>query len=144
MSNKSKQIYDNIEYLLDKLNLTFEMPVEQLKAFSQQLANKIITWELMESLFTVIVCMALLIGSVAYTLKLHKREKFIKFLKDNWYESDLKKAESRKFIKYIVVLVGLSFVVVFIVPTLISNIITTIQCFVFPEKIILEFLSNYL
>ena len=36
MSNESKQIYDNIEYLLDKLNLTFEMPVEQLKAFSQQ------------------------------------------------------------------------------------------------------------
>ena len=43
MSNESKQIYDNIEYLLDKLNLTIEMPVEQLKAFSQQLANKIIT-----------------------------------------------------------------------------------------------------
>ena len=144
MSNESKQIYDNIEYLLDKLNLTFEMPVEQLKAFSQQLANKIITWELLGSTFTLIICILLILVSVTYIVRLHKRENFIKFLKDNWNAEDLKRAEVLKLVKYIVVFVWIFFIVACIIPTLIQNIIITIQCFVFPEKIILEFLSNYL
>lgn len=139
------ELTSTLEYLIDKFNITLNLSSEQLKAFSIQMAEKIITWKIATSIFS-LVCWAILIIVILKILKILKIEKFSQLnkmyiaLSEN---GDRGINIDKLAIKYVIKIVAM-ITILFFIAFITIDIKTIIECVVFPEKIILEFISQYL
>lgn len=133
----NKELTDTLGYLIDKFNLTLEVSGEQIKEFSTQLANKIIRWEILGSSFMLILhlILALLLFKVV-------TKKFKNITIKNIIELE-KIKDDKEIIKIFMKIV--CYIVLFALALIIMmELGDIILCIAFPEKIILEFISNYI
>lgn len=138
MENGNNQLIDLFDYIIDKFNIAIEVPKEQLTEFTQQFATKIINWELWNSIISIIIC--LLIISVDVILYRKLFGKGLKAFKDFWSNINLHNTQEGK----LIALVLMIFVLVIVTIIILMKIYNIILCIVFPEKIILDFIGQYM
>ena len=154
VNSLSDEIIKVIEYFGTKLNLTLDVKSEQLLEFSEQLAYKIVRWELLSSAVELTIWTTIIVIAIIVTLKLNK--KFNAFNKMKCALLGAKYVEDYDDIKNkseaAVDGVGFCMIYAFIavmcfalaLPTVIGNIVDISKCLLFPEKIIIEFIAKYL
>lgn len=142
----NSELTTTLEYLIDKFNLTLEVSSEQIKDFSVQMAEKIVTWEFATSLVAIagwiIVILALIRIHEHFHIGSFKQldaeyRKLWETTSDNRTEID--KAVGKYALKIVIV-----FFVIFFSGFIISELKDIVMCAVFPEKVIIEFISLYL
>lgn len=137
----NNELFTTLEKLIDKFNLTLEVSSTQLKEFSDQLATKIVVWELVQSIVLILVFIGL--GLLIRKLeKTYIKESFKSLIKMYGVVS-VNTNNDR--------LMGLTFAKIvtwgcylLFIGKIIQNTVDIVLCIVFPEKIILDFISNYI
>ena len=137
----NNELFNTLELLIDKFNLTLEVSSEQIKEFGSTMATKIVHWELIESF---LIIAALLILAVV----IKKLEK--KYIKDSFQNlvnlcktSEINREYDKLVAKLLIKIAAFICYVVFI-GNIIKNIVDIILCLTFPEKVILEFIGSYI
>lgn len=142
----NSELTTTLEHLIDKFNLTLEVSSEQIKDFSIQMAEKIITWEIVTSL----VAIAGWVLVILALIRLHEHFKIGSFKQ---LDGEYKKlwettADNRKEIDKAIAKYSFKIVIVFLIILFGGLIVVEIKdlllCAIFPEKVILEFISLYL
>lgn len=142
----NSELTNTLEYLIDKFNLTLELSSEQIKEFSMQLTEKIINWEFITSL----VAIAGWVLAILFIIRVHEHFKISTFKELNEQYNKLWETTSDNRIEIDKVMFKYSFkiIVIFFVLMFTSFIVGELKdiilCAVFPEKIIIEFISSYL
>ena len=142
----NNELANTIERLIDKFNLTLEVSSEQLKNFSLQMTEKIINWEFVTSL----VAIAGWILAILIIVRLHEHFKIGTFKKLNedynklWENTESNRANIDKLmVKYSFKIIAI-FLLLLFTSFIVGELKDIILCAVFPEKIIIEFISSYL
>ena len=118
------------------------------------MSYKIIRWELITSIASVVMWILLLLLIVVVTIKLNNRYRILKkikctlfYLKYDSVEDD-KTGEQEGFIGgfglCLIYAVITSITLALAIPEIVTNIADIINCNTFPEKIILEFIAEYM
>ena len=135
------ELNDTLGYLIDKFNLTLEISTEQVKNFSEQLAKKIITWEIINSALTILVLTILIVIAfkLLKVLKFESTKELMKIIESNELPGQAELAVWKLIAKVAIYLciIGIAFGVS-------NEIFDIVMSIAFPEKIILEFISNYI
>lgn len=148
MSNSEQlnsELTNTLEYIIDKFNLTLEVSSEQIKEFSVQISKKIITWEFMTSIIAIVFCILVIFAAI----QLHKHFKIESFTKlckiyNTLLEDSNNVEEVHKLIIKIVIKIVIVLVSLFFASFILCELKDIIMCIIFPEKVILEFISSYL
>lgn len=142
----NSELTNTLEYLIDKFNLTLELSSEQIKEFSMQLTEKIINWEFITSL----VAIAGWVLAILFIIRVHEHFKISTFKELNeqynklWETTNDNRIEIDKVMfKYSFKIIVIFFVLMF-TSFIVGELKDIILCAVFPEKIIIEFISSYL
>lgn len=143
----NNELTETLGYLIDKFNLTLEVSSEQIKEFSTQMAEKIITWEFVTSLVAIAgwVLVLLFIARVHEQFKIGSFKELNKQYNELWNTTgdrarqDVDKLTMKYIFKIVVI-----FLLLLFTSFIISELKDIVMCAVFPEKVILEFISNYL
>ena len=143
----NNEVTDTLGYLIDKFNLTFEVLTNQIKEFSEQMATKIITWELVESIIYLVIYLAII--SIIFIILKHFKIKSFKVLKEMYNSVDDYKTAEEKLVldetfKHAAVRISGYIIVFMLTMWIIAELKDIILCITFPEKIILEFISRYI
>lgn len=136
MNTVENEVNDTLGYLIDKFNISLDITASQIAAFSKEMATKIIAWKLSVSTIIVLICSIILVAAIIYC----KNEKIIKTFKD----LKANQMPEKDFGIYSLKCVICFFTICITTILVLSNIYNIIMCLVFPEKIILEFVSYYL
>ena len=145
----SSEIIEVLEYFMDKLNLSFSIGTEQLLGFSQQLAEKIIRWEVLTSVVNIIIALILLTILYIIFKICDKKYNVVKHIKFTMLGTEKYKEEANGInFDYSVgfglclISVVVLFIVVLLAFRLTDSIVDLTQCILFPEKVILDFLKE--
>lgn len=136
MDMASDETLETLEYLLNKFNVTIDVSKETLNTYVKEFCQKIVTYEIVMAILLLMLGVAMLVFSV-YLFKKYKLVQSIKkyLSKDN--DSPINEALSMRFALAIVLLViGIS--------VIIGATLNLTECFLFPEKTILDFLGKYI
>ena len=134
-----------LDYIVEKFNITMDFKTGQLETFFQQLCEKVVTWELITSILLLLASLVSIITIAVYIIRKNKKENMFIFLKDNWYNENINKNETRKFTTYILLIfASIILILLILLPSIISETIDIIQCIVFTEKTVIEFFGKYI
>lgn len=142
----NNELTDTLGYLIDKFNLTLEVSSEQLKEFSTQMAEKIITWELVTSL----VAIAGWVLVILLIVRLHEQFKIGTFKQLNteynklWETTSNNRTDIDKVIMRYSFKILAVFLLILFTSFIVGELKDIVLCAVFPEKVIIEFISSYL
>ena len=136
--NVSEDILNSIEHILDKLNITLEISKAELLNYINSLGAKIITYEIIMNILAILICIVILIALISFEKKGNRLKKDIKACKDSF--NDSKDNNTKALVNCAVAL----FIAIMESIRLVIAITNLVMCFVFPEKIILEFISRYI
>lgn len=138
----NNELTETLGYLIDKFNLTLEISSNQIKEFSEQMARKIITWEILESISNILIFA--IIATVLYIIikkfNIQKIKDAFKILNCE----EIKRKELEKAYLSITVRAALYFIILALIFTAFTELKDIVLCIAFPEKIILEFMSKYI
>ena len=132
----NNEALDTLGYLIDKFNLTLEVSSAQIKDFSIQLANKIVRWELIESIIYALVHLCIMLAMV-FIIKKLKDISIKKIIEIEAFKND--KELIRVMAKIVCYIISL-----FMITVILGEIYDIVMCIAFPEKIILEFIGKYI
>lgn len=132
----NNEALDTLSYLIDKFNLTLEISSTQIKDFSIQLANKIVRWELIESIIYLLIHLCIMLAMV-YIIKKLKDTSIKKIIEVEAFKND--KEPIRVMVKIVCYIISL-----FMLTAILKEIYDILMCIAFPEKTILEFISKYI
>lgn len=140
------ELTNTLGYLIDKFNLTLEISSQEIKEFSSRMATKIIAWELGTSIFKLLALTAIII-TILMLFKKYKIKRMTTIFKQLDEETDNIKQKVKETISLSVQL-GLRFgaYLIFAISTgtIARAIFKIFTCIAFPEKVILDFIGNYL
>lgn len=136
--NISEDTLNSIEHILDKLNITLEISKAELLNYINSLGAKIITYEIIMNILAILICVVILIALISFEKKGNRLKKDIKACKDSL--NDSKDNNTKAIVNCAVAL----FIAIIESIRLVIAITNLVMCFVFPEKIILEFIARYI
>lgn len=139
MENASNELIELLDYAIDKFNIAIEIPREQLQKFAIQFIEKTITYEVLTSALNILIYLAIIIGIVI----LHKKAikgSYIKTIINKYLAMENGEVIDLK----IAVLIMKVFIIALITCFICNELKDIILCFAFPEKIVLEFIGNYI
>lgn len=136
--NISEDTLNSIEHILDKLNITLEISKAELLNYINSLEAKIITYEIIMNILAILICIVILIALISFEKKGNRLKKDIKACKDSF--NDSKDNNTKALVNCAVAL----FIAIMESIRLVIAITNLVMCFVFPEKIILEFIARYI
>lgn len=136
--NISEDTLNYIEHILDKLNITLEISKAELLNYINSLGAKIITYEIIMNILAILICVVILIALISFEKKGNRLKKDIKACKDSF--NDSKDNNTKALVNCAVAL----FIAIMESIRLVIAITNLVMCFVFPEKIILEFIARYI
>lgn len=142
MKKASNELIELFEYAIDKFNIAIEIPKEQLVEFSNQFVKKVITYEICMTIFDMLLQAIVIIGLYFLFKKAIKGYKILKDFYSSWLNNGIGKDKIIN-IKMITLTGSIVFGTITIV-FVVKNIINLVMCFVFPEKILLAFIGNYI
>lgn len=140
MNETASEVATDIAYLIDKFNVTIDLTGKQIQEFSEQFVRKIIYWEIITSIAIIIVSIAIILAIIVVKKKDNKIKKQLDFIKKCSGLDDT----SSDFILYKIFNAALAFIVIICAINIISNTCDLVLCASFPEKIVLQFISNYI
>lgn len=142
-SSDVQSMYDLIDYLFDKMNVRIEMTEEQVVNFVSKFSTKVVIWTIVSNAFKLAIALAVVIAVTIIVKKIMKKfnvKDAIKIgFKDEASSKQLQKAMCYCFAICVVALFQIIMISRIVVFT--SQIV---QSLLFPEKIVLEFVSKYL
>ena len=143
----SNEVTDTLGYLIDKFNLTLDVSSNQIKEFSEQMATKIITWELINSAIYLMISVVIIVLAII-ALK-HFKIKTFKECKELYdsvedYITKEEKAVLDKCARHVMLRVVFYLIVLMALGSMFSELKDIILCIAFPEKIILDFIGQYI
>ena len=143
----TNQTLDTLGYLIDKFNLTLEVSTNQIKDFSVQLSEKIVKWEFFTSLLAVAfqIIVLLLIFRLIEHFKIEKIQSAMKQYESITNKTDSESREKHeKLLIHIFIRVIAYFIILLTVCLMVGELRDIVLCTVFPERIILGFIGNYI
>jgi small-conductance mechanosensitive channel len=138
-ASTTDSIYDVIDYICDKFNIHVEYSNDQVTSFVSRFGHKIIAYSILIDALGIALFAVAIFLLYRYVRKPLKKN----YIKD--FREHTKELEKDK--KYIIAafLDFLAWILIIVSTIKIAFIIFHIgQCILFPEKIILEFVGNYM
>lgn len=139
MENTSNELIELFEYALDKFNIAIEIPKEQLREFAVQFIEKTIAYEILISTLSILICILVIIAVMAIYKKVFKGYSVKKAFSSLLNAEKNEEAELK--LGLLVILILLVMIAICFICRELKDIIL---CFTFPEKIVLEFIGNYI
>lgn len=136
--SSQETFYEYIMNWLDKLNISLEVTQSELKETLSIISKKAVAYEMITSIVSVVIFMAAIVIMIAVFLKITGC-KNIKSGIQCVKKLDINKNLDKTLI--IMIIAVLSF---FTLIGIVTQVIDIIECIVFPEKVILEFIGRYL
>lgn len=141
MSSSQETFYQYIMDWLDKFNLKVEVSQEELKSTLTNIATKAVKYELVTSIIQlvfIVVCMYIAYRLFKYLVGTKNiKESVLKIKSINTI--DIVK-EPDTIVKIVVFCVA----IVMLFAFAISEVVDIVECLVFPEKVVIEFIGRYL
>jgi len=135
-----QSVYDVIDYLFDKMNIRVEMTETQIVSFVSDFSRKLITWTIISDIIKILIVSAVLVVSTVILKKVKEKIKDKIKLKHSMEETlQVWEPNLKSILNMIEVLIYILCIII-----LGTHIFELVECLVFPEKIIAEFISNYL
>lgn len=162
MSNEMT-LQEIIDYIVEKFNLYLEIPKEQLTQFVTQLCEKIIIWEIVTSALVIMVNVIVFM-LLAFIVKQYSKKNSVNIkdiVKTAYFESyknleDIMyklKPKTKEFtveqvISFKATVIFITAILIFasimMVTSLFSESLDILYSFIFSEKVILEFIGQYI
>lgn len=136
--NSQETFYEYIMDWLDKLNISLEVTQSELKEALSIISKKAVAYEMITSIVSVVIFIAAIVIMITVFLKITGC-KNIKSGIQCVKKLDINKNLDKTLI--IMIIAVLSF---FTLIGIVTQVIDIIECIVFPEKVILEFIGMYL
>ncbi len=136
--NSQETFYEYIMDWLDKLNISLEVTQSELKEALSIISKKAVAYEMITSIVSVVIFIAAIVIMITVFLKITGC-KNIKSGIQCVKKLDINKNLDKTLI--IMIIAVLSF---FTLIGIVTQVIDIIECIVFPEKVILEFIGRYL
>lgn len=136
--SSQETFYEYIMNWLDKLNISLEVTQSELKETLSIISKKAVAYEMITSIVSIAIFMIVIVIMLAVFLKITGC-KNIKSGIQCVKKLDINKNLDKTLI--IMIIAVLSF---FTLIGIVTQVIDIIECIVFPEKIILEFIGRYL
>lgn len=136
--NSQETFYEYIMDWLDKLNISLEVTQSELKEALSIISRKAVAYEMITSIVSIAIFMIVIVIMLAVFLKITGC-KNIKSGIQCVKKLDINKNLDKTLI--IMIIAVLSF---FTLIGIATQVIDIIECIVFPEKVILEFIGRYL
>lgn len=136
--NSQETFYEYIMDWLDKLNISLEVTQSELKEALSIISRKAVVYEMITSIVSIVIFMIVIVIMLAVFLKITGCKNIksgIQYVK----KLDINKNLDKTLI--IMIIAVLSF---FTLIGIVTQVIDIIECIVFPEKVILEFIGRYL
>lgn len=136
--NSQETFYEYIMDWLDKLNISLEVTQSELKEALSIISKKAVAYEMITSIVSVVIFIAAIVIMITVFLKITGC-KNIKSGIQCVKKLDINKNLDKTLI--IMIIAVLSF---FTLIGIVTQVVDIIECIVFPEKVILEFIGRYL
>lgn len=136
--NSQETFYEYIMNWLDKLNIELEVTQSELKEALSVISEKVIAYEVITSIVTMLLFIAAIVLMIIVFLKVTKCKSIkagIQYTKKLDINADLDK---------VLIILVIAVLLFFTILGIVIQVIDIIECIVFPEKIILEFIGRYL
>lgn len=136
--NSQETFYEYIMDWLDKLNISLEVTQSELKEALSIISKKAVAYEMITSIVSVVIFMAAIVIMITVFLKITG----CKNIKSGIQY--VKKLDINKNLDKTLIIMIIAILLFFTLVCIVTQVIDIIECIVFPEKIILEFIGRYL
>ena len=141
-SELDTELLQNIEYVLDKLNVTIEISKADLANYVDTFCRKVIVYKSVMYTIQLVLVLVAIIALLIFEFNKKKRWKTsIQVVKDSMKNNT---QLDNKMVLCFINICSTILIAIFTVTGLITNIVNLILCLAFPEKVIIEFISSYL
>lgn len=137
MSNQ-ETFYEYIMNWLDKLNISLEVTQSELKETLSIISKKAVAYEMITSIVSVVIFMAAIVIMITVFLKITGCKNIKSVIQY------VKKLDINKNLDKTLIIMIIAILLFFTLVCIVTQVIDIIECIVFPEKIILEFIGRYL
>lgn len=141
-SELDTELLQNIEYVLDKLNVTIEISKADLANYVDAFCRKVIVYK--SVMYTIQLILALVVIVALLIFEFNKKQRWktsVGVVKDSMKNNT---PLDNKMALCFINICSAVLIALFAVTGLINSIVNLILCLAFPEKVIIEFISSYL
>lgn len=141
-SELDTELLQNIEYVMDKLNVTIEISKADLANYVDAFCRKVIVYK--SVMYTIQLILALVVIVVLLIFEFNKKQRWktsVGVVKDSMKNNT---PLDNKMALCFINICSAVLIALFAVTGLINSIVNLILCLAFPEKVIIEFISSYL
>lgn len=136
--SSQETFYEYIMNWLDKLNISLEVTQSELKETLSIISKKAVAYEMITSIVSVVIFMAAIVIMITVFLKITG----CKNIKSGIQY--VKKLDINKNLDKTLIIMIIAILLFFTLVCIVTQVIDIIECIVFPEKVILEFIGRYL
>lgn len=128
----SDEIIKVLDTLAEKFGMAVDWTSSNILPYMQELAGKVVRWEIATSIMWLVLAVILLFSTIFWI-------QFIKYANKKYNENKKSDWDIARFLFVIAAVCS----VIFGSIVCIQQIYDIITCYTFPEKILLDFVSNY-
>lgn len=136
--NSQETFYEYIMDWLDKLNISLEVTQSELKEVLSIISRKAVAYEMITSIVSIVIFMIVIVIMLAVFLKITGYKNIKSGIQY------VKKLDINKNLDKTLIIMIIAILLFFTLVCIVTQVIDIIECIVFPEKIILEFIGRYL
>lgn len=136
--NSQETFYEYIMDWLDKLNISLEVTQSELKEALSIISRKAVAYEMITSIVSIVIFMIVIVIMLAVFLKITGYKNIKSGIQY------VKKLDINKNLDKTLIIMIIAILLFFTLVCIVTQVIDIIECIVFPEKIILEFIGRYL
>lgn len=136
--NSQETFYEYIMDWLDKLNISLEVTQSELKEALSIISRKAVAYEMITSIVSIVIFMIVIVIMLAVFLKITGCKNIKSVIQY------VKKLDINKNLDKTLIIMIIAILLFFTLVCIVTQVIDIIECIVFPEKIILEFIGRYL
>lgn len=136
--NSQETFYEYIMDKLDKLNISLEVTQSELKEALSIISRKAVAYEMITSIVSIVIFMIVIVIMLAVFLKITGYKNIKSGIQY------VKKLDINKNLDKTLIIMIIAILLFFTLVCIVTQVIDIIECIVFPEKIILEFIGRYL
>lgn len=136
--NSQETFYEYIMDWLDKLNISLEVTQSELKEALSIISRKAVAYEIITSIVSIVIFMIVIVIMLAVFLKITGYKNIKSGIQY------VKKLDINKNLDKTLIIMIIAILLFFTLVCIVTQVIDIIECIVFPEKIILEFIGRYL
>lgn len=136
--SSQETFYEYIMNWLDKLNISLEITQSELKETLSIISKKVIAYELITSIVSIVIFIAAIVIMTVVFLKITGCKNIKSGIQC------VKKLDINENLDKTLIIIIIAVSLLFIIIGIAVQVIDIIECIAFPEKIILEFIGGYL